>query len=161
MIIPAWIIPEELLIDDTALALLCNIRYPNTTDVEPELFEPEQYFLPKWLVELLNHVSYLLDLKGCVACLDKAIRMATYDRDISRFGVRIVQRDILLDCKVQDIFLLIGSCLGIFPNMLARNEMLDDTELEGHIDGWIAYEGVLRCDQSTDFGKQQTSVAME
>jgi hypothetical protein len=140
MIIPAWIIPEELLIDDAALALLCNIRYPNTTDVEPELFEPEQYFLPKWLVELLNHVSYSSDFKGCVACLGKAIRMATYDGDISRFGVWIVQRDILLDCKVQDIFLLIGSCLGIFPNMLARNEMLDDTELEGHIDGWIAYE---------------------
>jgi hypothetical protein len=160
MIIPAWIIPEELLVDDTALALLCNIRYPNTTDVEPELFEPEQYFLPKWLVELLNHVSHSLDLKGCVACLDKAIGMATYDRDISRFGVRIVQRDILLDCKVQDIFLLIGSCLGIFPNMLARNEMFDDTELEGHIDGWIAYEGVLRCDQSIGLGKRQ-SVAME
>lgn len=160
MIIPAWIIPEELLIDDAALALLCNIRYPNTTDVEPELFEPEQYFLPKWLVELLNHVSYSLDFKGCVACLGKAIRMATYDRDISRFGVWIVQRDILLDCKVQDIFLLIGSCLGIFPNMLARNEMFDDTELEGHIDGWIAYEGVLRCDQSIGLGKRQ-SVAME
>jgi hypothetical protein len=57
MVIPAWIIPEELLINDTALALLCNIGYPNTTDVEPELFEPEQYFLPKWFVELLNHVS--------------------------------------------------------------------------------------------------------
>jgi hypothetical protein len=25
--------------------------------------------------------------------------------------------------------------------------MLDDTELEGHIDSWIAYEGVLRRDQ--------------
>jgi hypothetical protein len=147
MIIPAWIIPEELLIHDTALALLCNIRYPNTTDVEPELFEPEQYFLPKWLVELLNHVSYSLDIKGHVACLDKAVRMATYDRDISRLGVRIVQRDILFDCKVQDVFLLIGSCLGIFPNMLTRNEMLNDTELEGHIDGWVACEGVLRCDQ--------------
>jgi hypothetical protein len=79
-----------------------------------------------------------LDAKGCVTCLDEAIRMATYDRDISRLGVRVVQRDILLDGKVQDIFLLIGSCLSIFPNMLARNEMLDDTELEGHIDGWIA-----------------------
>ena len=46
MIIPAWIIPEELLIHDTARALLCNIRYPNTTDIEPERFEPGQYFLP-------------------------------------------------------------------------------------------------------------------
>ena len=73
--------------------------------------------------------------------------MATYDRDISRFGVRVVQWDILLDGKVQDIFLLIGSCLSIFPNMLARNEMLDDTELEGHIDGWTAYKGVLRGSQ--------------
>ena len=75
--------------------------------------------------------------------------MATYDCDISRFGVRVVQRDILLDGKVQDIFLLIGSCLGIFPNMLARNEMLDDTKLEGHIDGWTAYKGVLRCSQGS------------
>lgn len=57
MIIPAWIIPEELLIHDTALALLCNIRYPNATDIEPEIFEPEQYFLPEWLVELLSPVS--------------------------------------------------------------------------------------------------------
>jgi hypothetical protein len=46
MIIPAWIIPEELLIHDPARALVCNIRYPNTTDIEPERFEPGQYFLP-------------------------------------------------------------------------------------------------------------------
>src|SRR4051794_1581334 len=111
MVIPTWIIPEELLINDTARALLCNIRYPNTTDVEAELFEPEQYFLPKWFVKLLSHVSYQLNANGCVTCLDKAICMATYDRDISRFGIWVVQRDILLDCKVQDIFLLIGSCL--------------------------------------------------
>jgi hypothetical protein len=149
MIVPAWIIPEKVLIHDAALALLRNIRYPNTTDVEPEIFEPGQYFLPEWLVELLNHVSSFVGRQGrpCQPYLDKAICMATYDRDISRFGVRVVQRNILLDGKVQDIFLLIGSCLGIFPNMLARHDMLDDTELEGHVDCWTAYEGVLRCSQ--------------
>jgi hypothetical protein len=48
--------------------------------------------------------------------------------------------------------------------MLAWNKMLDDTELEGHIDSWIAYEGVLRRDQVSvlpcriykAWGKQQT-----
>lgn len=60
--------------------------------------------------------------------------MSTYDRNISRLRFCVVQWDVLFDCEMQDIFLLIGSCLSIFANVLALNEVLDNAELGGHFD---------------------------
>jgi hypothetical protein len=134
VIIPAWIIPKTMLVDDPALTFLCNIRYPNASDADSALLEPNQHLFPKWFIQLLTCVSYTLEGKGDVACLDEAIRMTTYDRNVSRLGIRVVWRDILFDCKMQDIFLLIGSCLGILANVLAWNQMLDNAELGGHFD---------------------------
>ena len=72
--------------------------------------------------------------------------MGTYNRDISRLGAQVIQRDILLGRQLEDIFLLIGSSLCVLANMLAGNQMFDDAEEGRHLGSWIERITGLRWD---------------
>jgi hypothetical protein len=45
--------------------------------------------------------------------------MSPDDSYITVLGVEVVQRNILLDGKVEDIFLRVGGCAGVFSDVLA------------------------------------------
>lgn len=59
--------------------------------------------------------------------------MGTDYGDITRFRVRILVRNVLLDDEMQDLFLAVSSGTGIAANMLARKTVLPDVERKvGH-----------------------------
>ncbi len=118
------------------MTLLRNICDPYAADARAMLLGSFQNLLPQGLVELLGCISVASDLVKNTACLDKPIGMTTNYRDISRLWIRVVQRDVLLYCEVQDVFLLVRGGSRVFPYMLAWDNMFHDTEELGrHIQG--------------------------
>lgn len=58
------------------------------------------------------------------------------DRNISGLGIGVIDGNVLLHGKVEDFIILRGDGTRIFSNVLAWNDMFDDTEGTGrHSEG--------------------------
>jgi len=58
VIVPAWVISKKVLVGNSALTLLSHIRYPDASNTNPTLLEPNYHLFPQWFIELLRCVSY-------------------------------------------------------------------------------------------------------
>jgi hypothetical protein len=69
------------------------------------------------------------------ADLRKAIGMCTNDGNIPRMRIRVINWYVLLDSKLQDIFLFESRSTSVFANMLGWDDMFLDMERFGGHDG--------------------------
>jgi len=84
MISPARLVTQKLFIQNTALAVLSNVGNPYTSDPTLVVLCATENFLPQRLIEFFREAT-------CVS---------TNDGDVTSLGVGIVQRDVLLHCKL-------------------------------------------------------------
>ena len=128
MVVPIWVVAEKAFIQNAAMTLLRNICNPYATDAISMLLGSLQNLFPEGLVELLGCISVTSSIVRDIACLDKSIGMAPNNCNIPRLRVRIVQWDVLLDCEMQYVFLLVRCRPGVLSYVLAWHHMLHDTE---------------------------------
>jgi len=74
--------------------------------------------------------------------LYESIGMSAYHSDISRLGVGVVFRDVLLDGYVQHLLLGVGRGAGVLPDVLALNNMLFYVEYRRHRRSAGPFDGV-------------------
>lgn len=58
--------------------------------------------------------------------------MRADDGDVAWLRIWVVERDVLFHREMQDCFLRVGGCAGIFADVLTRHGVLDGAEGEGH-----------------------------
>ena len=63
--------------------------------------------------------------------------MRPNDRNIARLRIRVIDRNVLLHSKVEDFLLLRGRSTGVFSNVLAWDDMLDDAKGTGRHCGTV------------------------
>jgi hypothetical protein len=129
MVIPAGVIAKKILIQNTALALLCQICNPYAPYAKVTGCQAGQQVIPQRFIQLFR----------------KAACVRSDDGDIARTWVRIVQRDVLLHRQMEDIFLLVKCRARILANVLRGDCVFDDLEVSrGHISGQMRTTRTMR-----------------
>lgn len=102
VVVPARIIAHGVLIQNTAVALVCDVGDPYATDPKPVRFGRLIQLRPEGLVQLFG----------------KAIGMGAYDSDIARLRIRVILGDVLLDGQIEDIVLRVDGSPRVFSDVL-------------------------------------------
>lgn len=125
------VIAQPVFVDNTALALMRYIGYPDTPNTKSVGFRTSVEFFPERFVEFLfNHrcqFTYPVSMVR-ISHLRKPIGMRPNDSNISRLGIRIVQRNILLYGQIQRLLLFVGRGCWVLPDMFAWDDMLHDAK---------------------------------
>lgn len=107
-----------------------DVGHPNAAYPEPVRLGSGMDLLPEGFVEFLvgNERRFMRGSPPGSTYLGKAIGMRCQNSHISRLRIRIVYGDVLFYRHVQFLFLLVRCGSGILSDMLAFDDMVDDSE---------------------------------
>jgi len=101
------VIAQIPLVEDTAGALMCHVRNPDAADVDTLAFSRSKSSSHRGSYNSCEGSTRARNIEDICLYLRKAIGMRCDDSDVAGLRTSVVRGDVLLDCNVELVLLVI------------------------------------------------------